>query len=415
MAETEKATTVEPTPAAAPAATPLPSTPKVVGDAGRSDAEVNAEAFGETAVVETPLEQPKGAAEKKPGEQPGAEKDKAALDGEGEPGEETKDTSKPELLPFDDEFAGLVPLDGKPGGAETLPDLSTPEAIKKACNPDGKASAEQQLEHAQQLLGKHSGKVAQAEKIANTFAPFLTKNESTGEYTGFDVVAIGTFLGRDRVEAQLAAIGQKMVPLEWEPKQAEGGDNSIGADGLTELAKMPGLDAETKAALLNPQVSWEDKLALVRGNEDLRLEAKLMTRERSKRQLAARQGAEQGQVQSRNTRLEQLAAKDKMFSHLLNESTQGKKDAPLDKAFQLLALTEKDGTAVAEVLYRLAKYERLSNSDVRKAQSDAIYKRAEADLMKKFKLTMPGAGGGGILPAGGGGGSAEDAEVFACK
>lgn len=382
-----------------------PSAVVVDGDAGRPGAiEALDEAFGESGgAVQVPLKNGNGASEKV---------SEPTSNGKP-PGGENADTPEPAPFPFDDEFSGLEPLeDGKQdqtGSGEALPDLSTEEAIKKACNPDGKASVEQQLEHAQRLLGKHSARVHQAEQIAATFAPFLTRDEKTGAYTGFNLVALGEFMGQDRVSEQLASQGLKLVPLDWEPKPVAENSDGITPDMFAELARVPGVDADTKEALLNPRMSVEDKLELVKADANLLVEAKLLARERARAAATAKQQAETKRVADRNARLERLAAADRSFGHLLKESAPGAKDSPLDRAFQLLAAMEKSGEALADVVYRLAKYERLANPSVRRAQAEAIRQSVEKELMAKFHLTMPGGGSGGVLPGGARGGDREDA------
>ena len=319
----------------------------------------------------------------KPGKEPSD--DLATTGADGKPaGEAKKDgQAKPDPLPFDDELGALTPLDaGKPDALAELADVSSPEAFAKAVNPDGKASEADQLKNAQALIGKQSQVVSQAKQLTAQIAPFVLRDDQ-GQPVGLDVLAIGDALGIDAVNAALASRNQKIVPADWGPEQMAV-EREFPADLVNKL--VPGDD-----------MTFDEKVELIKGDAGKLVDIRVAKREREMQAQHQEAQAHEAQQAQTATRLTQLAQADKNFGKLKAAMSQWNHQLP----------DEIGGALRADLCYRLAKLDYLLSPQVRKAQSDAIFKRAEAEFIKNHNLSSP-VGGGGVVRSPGGGGAGEE-------
>ena len=246
------------------------------GPAGRlngldeATAKAAADGFGDAyaPLAETTAPAPAGA-------QPGA--DAAAG---GQPGGTDTTTAEgaaageqPAPLPFDDELAGLQPLnDGTTQQpVNELVDLDSPEKVLKALNPTGTATEADQLKHAQQLIGRFSKQAGQAKEVLSSLAPFMQRDQA-GNYVGFDVLAIA-----DRMEQQspgaiaalLASRQQKIVPADWGQEQATL-DREYPKDLVDQLVPNKDMSFEEKVELIK---SDSEKLVELRVEKGARVAA----------------------------------------------------------------------------------------------------------------------------------------------
>jgi hypothetical protein len=310
-------------------------------------------------------------------------------------GEKPGQGETPQPLPFDEELAGMKPLGDKPQATDDIPDLSTEEARQKALNPDGKSTVEDQLKNAQKLIGRFSGAVGKAKQLLAEMAPYAQLDER-GQVVSFNLVALGDALGKESVDAQLAALGQKLVPLDWGPEQA-GLLSDYPPDIVDAVLKRDG-------SIESGDLSYEEKVELVKSDPGKLVDVRT---EKNRRELQAQQEAEQAQRDENDrcaARIQQIAATDKTYPRL----------KPGISRWNAVLPETIGGGLRAELCYRLAKLDRILDPDFRKAQADSIYRRAEADLITKFNLRVP-TGGGGVVPAPGAGGSpgAAGGEEFA--
>jgi hypothetical protein len=299
-------------------------------------------------------------------------------DGEAAPGADGKKADEApvaEVLPFDEELAGLTPLGGEdePSAITALAELTSEEAIQKACNPTGKLSDVEQLKHAQGLIGKFSQTVGAAAKLTAELRPFF-QFDKAGNPAGFDIAAIADKMGKEAIDAQLTARGLKIVPKDWGATEASV-DREYPRDLVESL--VPGRE-----------MTFEEKVELIKSDPDKLVDLRIAKRERdgdAKRRTAAVAERSNREMEGR---LSEITKTDKSIQALKPGMARWNKELP----------DTIGGALRADICYRLAKFDHLMSPAVRKAQGDTIYKRAEADFIKKHGLVMP-VGGGGVVPA----------------
>lgn len=323
---------------------------------------------------------------------PAAEPSTAKADA---PAADATKTTDDAALPFDDELAALTPATPDPAEV-SLADLSNPEAITKAINPDGQRSETEQFKNLQTLVGKHSGEVHKARQVADYFRP-LFAHDATGQVTGLDPRKVMDVLGPDAVREYFAANNLKLVPSDFGPEQA-----GLAKEYPVELVEafLPATDERYK------DLSFDEKVEYLRGDADLLLNFKLekRDRERQARDVSRNSGAVANQQMV--GRLGDYAKADKGYAALAKRSAPDQLDSYLDRANAEVPESVV-GPARADLVYKVAKLYRLSDPTVRKNLGDQIRKRVEQDLLQKRQLGVPVGGGGVHVGAGGGGQGAQ--------
>ena len=268
------------------------------------------------------------------------------------------------------ESLSLLPPAATPGaqGTDTvLPE--TPEAIEKSINPDGKATVEDRLRNAQSLIGRQGAEVGKWRKATAEFAKHIQYDDA-----GKPVINLGTIaadLGPERLNAQMAHVGLKLVPLE--AKVA--GDTFEANESEIVNALVP-----------DKELSLEDKQNLI--NADPVLSKKY------NRELVRQEMEHRTKVESQKIRMQQeFAAEKGRCDSFLGELAKlphfEKELHPAMQAYNRVIPTNKPLTGLArvKVLRMLGEVERFPA--VIKLIRDQAYKAAEKSILDRMGAGMP--------------------------